>query len=363
MKLSEIESRLVMWYLASVRDDGAAIKLRSPPGRGKSSVLRLLPGKLNAHFPGKRYGMVVVNGATVTLTTATGYLMPETRNGVSYSEFTRPYWWTTPEGKPLEAYDGGVIVIDEDDKLGLDEKKLFGEAALSKILGNHRLPPGWVVWFSGNYANNRSGSTKELDHLILRQREIPVTDDLESLLDWMERNGALPEVNQFAKDYSQIVFMDAPEKQGPYCTPRTLMQADGLLQTLMAFNDDKIPTDPLTIEEVGAGIGKPAAASLFTTIKLGQELPDFKVIVANPSGVHVPSKPDARRLAAYKLAFSVDDKTMPAVITYVKRMPEEFQVMFGKAAAQRSPKLAINPAFAAWARSKTQLIELMAKLK
>ena len=44
-------------------------------------------------------------------------------------------WWPTTEGKPIDEYDGVIILVDEADKLGMDEKKIVGEAALSKMLG------------------------------------------------------------------------------------------------------------------------------------------------------------------------------------------------------------------------------------
>ena len=59
------------------------------------------------------------------------------------AKFSLPYWWTTEEGKPIDEYDGWLLIlVDEADKLGMDEKKIVGEAALSKVLGNHRFPAG-----------------------------------------------------------------------------------------------------------------------------------------------------------------------------------------------------------------------------
>jgi hypothetical protein len=364
VKLSDIENRLVPWYMSSSKKDGPSIMLTSAPGRGKTSVLGLLPAKLAEAFPGKQFGNVVINGACLTLTTASGYLWPEEKNGKRYSEFTRPSWWTTAEGKPLEAYAGGVIVIDEIDKAGQDEKKIVGEAALSKRFASHQLPPGWVVWFAGNRASDRSGSTKDLDHLINRRLTIEVQDDIKSLTDWMERNGALPETVTFAHENPQIVFMAAPEKQGPWCTPRSLMQADGHVQSLMAAaKTDAIPTDPLAQEELAAGIGMGAAAQYTNTIRLGQELPTYEKIIASPSGAPVPKKPDATRLAAYKLASRVGATDMDKVLPYVQRLPTEFQMIFGRSAIQRDYKLVTNGAFKAWCGKHSALIAMLAKLK
>jgi hypothetical protein len=365
MKLMEIEGRLVAWYLASNEDGGPSWHLQSKPGRGKTTTLETVAKRLDEHFksPGG-YGVSVINGACLTLTTATGYLWPTEHDGVRYSEFTRPSWWITKEGKPLEAYKGGVIIIDEEDKIGLDEKKIVGEAALSKVFGNHRLPPGWVVWFAGNTAADRSGSTKQLDHLINRRKTIQVQDDMLSLLNWQDRNDVLPETRVFTEDNAALVFQDPPKEQGPWCTPRSLHQADIHFQALMdAADTDMVPTDALAQEELAAGIGTAAAAQYMATVKLGQELPPYEQIIAKPTTLPVPSKPDARRLAAFKLASRVSGADMSAVLTYVERMPPEFQMIFGRSTVQRDMKLVTHPAFAKFCGKHASLIAMLNKFK
>lgn len=364
MKLSEIEQRLVPWYLTSLEKDGNSYLLRGKTGRGKTSVISQIPARLEAHFPDKKFGIVVINGACVTLTTTTGYLWPEEKDGVRYSQFTRPSWWLTQEGKPLEAYNGGVIFVDEEDKLGLDEKKIMGEGALSKRLGNHDLPPGWVIWFAGQPASDRSGSTKQFDHLIQRRKEIEVTDDIASTLAWYEKHEVLEETLVFAEENPNIVFMAAPEKQGPFCTPRSLYQSDRALQVLMDYNDtEEIPTDGLAQEELAASIGAGAAAQYMAVVKLGQELPKYAVIVKSPTTCPVPTKPDARRLAAYKLASQVSKKDIGAVLTYVGRLPDEFQLIFGRSAVQRDYALVALPEMARFCLKHASLLALVDKLK
>ena len=365
MKLSEIENRLVAWYLSSNIPKGPSFHLQSGPGRGKTSVLETLPEVLGEAFPGKRYGVAILNGACFTLSTATGYLWPEEHDGIRYSRFTRPDWWCkTQTGEPLEAFDGGVIVVDEEDKLGPDEKKIMGEAALSKRVASHDLPPGWVVWFAGNSAKDRSGSTKDFDHLLNRRNRIEVDDDLASLVAFMKRNDCLAETIVFAQEHPEIVFSPMPEKQGPWMTPRSLVAADTHLQALMAaFGTDKVPTDALTMEEIGGGVGEGAAAALFATIRLGQELPAYEDIVAKPKTIPVPERTDARMMAIYKLAARVSKVDATAVVTYIKRLGDEFAVPFVAAATKRDPALILTPAFRDWCAENSTLVALLQTLK
>lgn len=375
MKLSDMMKRLPIWYAASVEPKGASWRLRGPAGRGKSSLFETLPAVLEKAFGDGKYAIVVVNGACLTLTTATGYLWPvdgvdADGQPVKYSMFTRPDWWCQTigsegaHGLPLEAFTGGVIVIDEDDKMNLDEKKIVGEAALSKYFGTHKLPDGWVVWFSGNRKVDRSGSTKDFDHLINRVNEISVDDDLQSTLDWMTANGCLPETILFAEENPQLVFMPPPDIQGAWMTPRSLVAQDGYLRAMMeVMGLDEIPTDALTIEEVAGGVGAGPAAQYFATIRLGQELPKYEEILKHGSTLPIPVKPDVKRLAAYKYASKVTYDDCSKVLNYITRFPVEFGIMFVRMAVQRNPRIVMEPNFAAWCGQHAQLLSILESFK
>lgn len=370
MNLAQLETRLVPLYLSSVAPGGGPPEILSDPGIGKTSTTETVAQRLEQAFAGKRFGYVSINGASVTLSHATGYLILD--GDGDRSKFSKPDWWFKTRnadnsfcGDGLEAFDGGVIIIDESDKLGVDEKKIMGEGALSKILGSHPLPPGWCIWFLGNYPKNRSGSTKQLDHLINRVKRIHIKFDLDAWDAWAERSGLLPEVRNFAKENVLLMPEPAPEEQGPWCTPRSLHQCDIDLQTQMRVVNSPVPlTDPLTQEEMAGRIGTAAAAMLMAQLKLGQALPPYEEILANPDTAPVPSKPDALRLSSYRLAYLVKPKELDPIMRYVKRMKmEEFQIIFGKNLITKDVKCITNPAFVQWAKTKMQLIALMVTLK
>jgi hypothetical protein len=298
--------------------------------------------------------------------TALGFMIWETdEKGRAVAKFTLPYWWKTVDGRNIDEYDGIIILVDEADKLGMDEKKLVGEAALSKRLGNHDFPAGTVVMFAGNrFGIDRSGSTKELDHLINRRIKIEITDDVESWVEWALAEKLLPETIQFGEENPQLLFEPKPDDQRPWCTPRSLHQIDIHLQSLMrSFDTDGIPTDPLTQEEVKGGIGAPACAQLMKTIRLGQELSSYEDVIANPTKVTLPSKPDAMRLMSYKIASRVGVEDAKQALTYMARMPVEHAVMFVRMSIQRNYQLAFEPHFAQWCGRNTALIAVLNKYK
>jgi hypothetical protein len=364
MKLDQFITRLPAMYYSALEDGGPSYLLRSPPGRGKTSGYKQFPKLMKRINPQGNYGISIINGANFTLMTAMGFMVPKEVNGRERSVFTDPYWMYTEDGKHLSEFDGGILLIDEYDKLGLDEKKIVGEAALSKILGTHRLPPGWVVMFAANNMTDRSGSTRDLDHMIMRRITIELQDDVECTINHFHSINVLPETIQFGEENPQLLFEPQPEDQRPRCSPRTLHQVDIHLQSLMrSFDTDKIPTDPLTQEEVKGGIGAPACAQLMKTIRLGQELSSYEEVIANPLKVTLPGKPDAMRLMSYKIASRVGVEDAKQALTFMARMPMEHQTIFVRMAIQRQYQLAFEPNFAAWCGRNTALIAILNRYK
>jgi len=351
MNLNEVKRMIPLWFRAR-----SPIYLRSAPGIGKTSVIEAAVPQLSSLLR-RNIGIVTLNGGNLNVMDTMGYLMPETRDGVKISEFSKPFWWVTDEGKTLDQYDGGIIFIDEEDKAPIDVKKVLGEMKLSMRFGPHRLPPGWVTWSAGNRAEDRSGSTKDLDHLINRRVEINVTPHLQSWKDWAFKAGINPIFIAYAENNSEVVFpVGIPEHQGPWCTPRSFVQMARDLDVFAEDNGGNIPTDSLTQEHVAGGMGHGAVASMFAYIKLGQEMPSYHDIIAHPDTTKVPGRADAQMLVCYRLAAKVEESEMDPVVRYVERLPKEFSVTFAKAACRRDSELLNTPAIARWCASNHSIM-------
>ena len=360
MKFSDIIARLPYWYAAK-----KSVYLKSAPGRGKTTVISKAPAILSSRL-NKNIGFVLVSGPLLTPADSIGYLIPKKvdtvtsdGNTVSHMEsvYTDPFWFRTKEGKRLDEYDGGIILVDEADKMDVDVKKVIGEAALSGRLGPHTLPEGWVVWMAGNRQSDRSGATKELDHLINRRIEINVTDDIDSWNDWASKEGVPPLYQAFANQNPNIVFSEGvPDKQGPWCTPRSCAEAGFYHDSLPKEADGSMPDDAVTMEDIAGMMGDAACGQLFAFVKLEREMPKYEDIIANPKTVKVPSKPDASMLVCYTLAARVKPEDCDQVITYIDRMPKEFAVIFGKSAVGRDPRLVVTAGFRQWIKENATLM-------
>ncbi len=360
MNLTQFRKRTPGYYKS-----GVCVYLTAAPGRGKTTTVLASVDVIGdaMGFPKGTFGFKLINGANVSLQDFNGYLIPRNSSDSerAHCEWTAPDWYKTDEGKYLDEYpNGGILFIDEADKMEADLKKIAGEGAESGRFGPHLLPPGWVVWMAGNRATDRSGSTKEFDHLINRRLEIPITDDIDSWVEWAFKNDIDPTIITFAKQNINIIYSDGvPEKQGPWCTPRSLVKCAKVLQAF-ATPDGKLPVDPLAVGDAAGTIGHGAAAQLFATIRLAAELPELSEIIAFPKDTKLPGKPDAQMLVCYNLASRVDEDNVEPLVQYIERMPKEFGVTFIKAAVTKTPMLVETKTIAQWCTRNASIMQAIA---
>jgi hypothetical protein len=342
--------------IPAVLDSGISMEIRSAPGRGKSEFIEQTVERMSQR-DGKRWGFATCFLATMTPSDLLGYMMPQTRqDGVMVSQFTLPPWMQTVDGKPVTQFERGILFLDEFGQGEADVKRAAAELLLNRRLGPHALPRGWSVIAASNRSSDRSGVTKSFDFVINRRIEINITDDLAAWEDWAWERGVHPTFITFANQNSQVVFADGvPEKQGPWCTPRSLVMCSKLLGA-MADEHGNIPTDAQAIELAGGLIGQGAAAQLFAMIRLGQEMPKYQDIVSDPKGCRVPDKTDARMLVCFSLAARVTEDDVDPVVTYVERFPKEYSVTFAKAAVRRDRDLINTAAFGSWAVRNASLM-------
>jgi hypothetical protein len=218
---------------------------------------------------------------------------------------------------------------------------------------------------AGNRSTDRSGSTKELDHLINRRLEINVEDDILGWESWAHKNSVHPSIIAFAVSNPHIVFPDSvPDKQGPFCTPRSLVAAGNVLVTMSGNNiHANLPTDTDAIEIAAAAIGEAASAQLFATLRLEGELPALETIISAPMQAKLPSKPDAQMLVSYKLASVTDNQNIGQVIKYIERLPKDFAATFARAAITRSPMLLASKSMIDWCAANSAMLAVINSLK
>ncbi len=339
-------------------DSRITVQLVSAPGLGKSDTVEGLVEEYSRR-DGFEWGLCTIMAAALTPPDVLGYLVPGKRivtgndgvdEEVAVSEFTMPPWMMSNKGRPMNSYKRGIVFFDEWDKVDPDTKRALAQVILKGVAGNWFVHDGIGVMTAANRAEDRSGSTKEYDFIINRRAEIHIIPDVNAWEMWATRNEVDPLFIAFAKRNVDIVFSGkVPEKQGPYCTPRSLVMLSSLFSKLMdksgalPVDDEKMLS--LMTEMASGLIGMAAADHFLTWCRMKTEVPDFEAIVKNPLGTDIPKKPDGKMLVAYDCAHRVTPETADAVVGYAMRLPPDFQITFGAAAVRRNFRLLTVPAF------------------
>jgi len=363
----------MMEELRGLVDAGIAVEIASSPGVGKSDATVDWVHR-QSELDGFEWGLSTTMLATQTPVDLLGYLIPGYREvkdpetgeitKVRISEFTMPTWYVSDKGIPLSHYKRALILLDEADKCEPDVSKTSAEIRLKRRLGPWALDRKAVGCVSlVNRVEDRSGTGKKFDFIINRQAEFQVLADVEGWRDWALTHGVDPLFIAFASKYPEVVFSNkVPDKQGPFCTPRSLVNLSQVLPKRVT-PDGKMKVDSIANEIITGMIGQAAGMQLHAWMKLRHETPDWDDILKDPSGIGIPAKPDAQLMTCYECAHRVDTKTAGKAVTFIKRLPAQFAVTFAKAAVRRNYDLINTPAFMDWVAKNASLLNAIGGAK
>lgn len=364
MKINEAKTLVKkLLSMAHEKQIYVAAELVSGPGMGKSSSIEQAACEMSVELK-QPVAYIPFFLSTVESPDVRGFgipTKPETTGGRHRMVYTEAPWMPGGDsgfiaengvlrrakaGEPVPEL--GVLNLDEFRQAGLETQKPAAELFLNRRVGESHLPPGYIVVACSNREQDRSGVQRELAFITNRRMVIKIEPNMDVWITWAEKNNVHPLAIAFARFKPATVFAaEVPEKSGPFCTPRSLVMLSQLIGEL----------DMATFTEAACGtIGDGAAAEFVAFLRVAEQLPKFEDIVADPTKVPVPNRPDASYAAMQMIAHRIDDKTARAAFTYLKRMGREFQVAGLRGTFNRVPALVRAPDFASWLRDNKDLV-------
>jgi energy-coupling factor transporter ATP-binding protein EcfA2 len=346
----------------------ASVEIVGPPGCGKSEIAFSL-AKAMTEKTGNRWAMAVAHAARYTPTDTLGFMIPRQREGgMLVSSFTAPPWAHVREDDTwVFDHEYGVLVLEEFGQAEPDTKKALAELLLEGRLGPHCLPRGWFIVATSNRAQDRSGVTRDLDHVLNRITRVHMRPDPDAWEQWAVRAGVPTIVISFALRNPQIVFEgEVPKEPGPWATPRSLVRAARKLEAFMprladGALDVREGLDGALFNLIAGDIGEGAAHQLNAHMRLVTQLPSLDDVLAAPGAVDVPSRPDLQMLLVYEMAAKATPANMDKLLTYMRRLPREFAVAFAKAAVGYSPKVLLTTCMTQFVAENSVLMAAMAR--
>lgn len=192
---------------------------------------------------------------------------------------------------------------------------------------------------AGNKATDRAvvvpQSTALQSRLVHFELEVNKSDWMDYALEnkWDSR------ILGFIEYKPQMLYQFRPDHQDKtFLCPRTW----GFVNTLIQGKDDLDYIDTVNI----AGCitdGGAVEFQKFTALKM--KMPKIEDIVFRPLETEVPGASDVRYFVISALMDHITKESITNIFKYIKRFPEEYQVIFIRGIAKRSPEFRVHPAY------------------
>lgn len=296
--------------------------LVSSPGIGKSSLVHDLA----------RQGQLKVIDLRLSQCTPEdlqGYPM-RTGNKATFT----PFDVFPLEGEEIpDGYAGWLLFLDELTSATKPVQAAAYKLILDRMVGSYHLHPNVAIVAAGNKASDKAVvnqmSTALQSRLIHFELEVSADD-------WMEyatRQNLDHRVRGFIS-YQPSKLMDfRPDHQDKtFPCPRTWEFLSRLIQ-------GKEVTEAQAARIAGT-IGQGAAVEFITFAQEYHRLPKLHDILSSPKITPVPGESSTKYATISMLIDRFDLINIEAIIAYISRFDIEFQIIFGRGAVTRNPKLA-----------------------
>jgi hypothetical protein len=250
----------------------------------------------------------------------------------------------TPKMRPPEffTYVGPAFVLFDEVNRGttMMQNTLLGVVNEGRA-GSNVAPDTLAMMMCCNYETDGGGVSKTIAAMGSRVVHFDLVADLDGWSEWSYANGIAPVViayNRFKRD--SLHKFNPVERTGP--CPRTWH----ILSDLYNAKPQRWMLPALATGTVGQeeGIGFLAYEDLYVAMKATS----VDNILLNPTSAPVPADVNTRFALSGALADAMNLTNIDNVITYLERMPSEYNVFVVKLATGKKTELQQSQAFTRW---------------
>jgi len=315
------------------------------PGIGKSAMLADLGQRDERHI-------VYIDCALLDLGDLQMPVPAEDRSSVS---FVPNSMFKTDSDEPV------TVMLDEIGKASRPVQNALLTLLHEKRIGNHSLPEGSTVFGTTNRASDGVGDMLQA-HAKNRVSFLTIQKpNAEEWVGWAVDHNVSPELLAWVNEYPHCLesyadraddtadnpyIFDPRRQQDAFVTPRSLFNASQIVAQRRGFSSDTL------IAALAGTIGESAARDMQAFLSVADALPSWGSITSNPHTAPVPDNPVANTISVLGAVTRITRETVPAWMTYLKRLPKEAQFMFASHAmnSRNAHLVATCKDFTVWAR-------------
>lgn len=240
-----------------------------------------------------------------------------------------------------EGYSGWLIMFDELTSAPRSVQSASYKILLDRMVGEHSIHNNVAMMAAGNLESD--GAIVEPMSTALQSRlvHLEVEVNNKEWVDWANSKGFDHRITSYIDFRPDQIYTFSPDHTDKtYASPRTWEFMNNLLKV------SKITRDmlPLMIGTVGEG----TAREFYGFCEIQDRLPKLEEIISKPNTIKVPDEPSVLFALSGSLAANATDENVSSLITFIGRMPAEFQVVCLRNLVRRNKSLLKNPAIIGW---------------
>lgn len=255
------------------------------------------------------------------------------------------------EGDPIpEGYAGWLLLLDEMNHADRSVQKAAYKVVLDQMIGDTPIHPNCAIACAGNLDTDNAMVEEMSTALQSRLVHLELGVNTDQWIEWATENGIDHRITSYIKYKPGNLYRFNPDHDDKtYASPRTWEFASRLIKDEERIERDLMPLLAGTISE---GI----AREFYGYAQIYRQLLTVPQIVADPTGVQVPSEPDVLYALTGTIAHNATEGNIANLMQFVQRVPVEFQVTCLREIVRRKKPLLQNKAVQDWVtRNATEL--------
>lgn len=325
MKPSDFKALVVARHKAGIK---RPLLVESVPGVGKTQICAQVARELDLGFK-------VVHAPLLQPEDYGFPVIAKTREDVDFV--------VSREKFPIEGADcaeEGIFLIDEMSQADNSTQKILANLIQEREIHGKKLKPGWTIVATGNRQSDRAGANRILGHLGNRMTRVALDVSLDDWTQWALGNNVKTEVVAFIRFRPELLSNYEPANE-INATPRAW--TEGVSAGLGVV-------EPALEHAVYSGdVGEGPAAEFLAFLKIFRNLPSPDAILQDPKKSKVPDDPATLYALCGALAHKANTNNFDRALTYIRRLPTEFSVLFMRDAVAKNPDLYHTKTYIDWA--------------
>ena len=305
--------------------------LTGSPGMGKSAIvkdiaktynLKLIDLRLSQCDPTDLMGFPSIQGQRA------GYLPMET---------------FPLEGDPIpEGYSGWLLFLDEFNSASIAVQAAGYKLILDRMVGQKNLHKHVAVVCAGNLETDGAIVNPMSTAMQSRLAHLELMTDGDQWLDWAYENDIHRFITSYIKFKPGSLYAFSPDHTDKtYACSRTWEFANRVLEVTGTDDKDLLPM-------LAGVLSEGVAREFIGFTKIDKDLPKITQIMESPNSIQVPDEPSVLFALTGSISHHANKDNLVPLITYIKRLPKEFQVVTLRETVRRQKELVSHPAMQEW---------------